>query len=102
MTADQDPDLARVTSRLQVALGDALGKLRVTDAVLLAGFTRPSYRRGLLVARALRGLGWKRGRYRFDGELAYAYARGTPLERETVLAVERGDGGKLVVNRREP
>jgi aminoglycoside phosphotransferase (APT) family kinase protein len=102
MAADQDQDLARVSARLQAALGDSLGKLRVVDAVALAGFARPSYRRGRLVAYALRELGWKRGRYRFNGELAYAYARGTALERETVLDVESCDDGQLVVKRREP
>ncbi len=97
-----DPDLVDVFSRLQRALGDERGKLRVPDAFALAGFERPSYRRALLVSRALRQLGWSRARVRFDGELAYAYARGSGLEREVILDVERGDDGQLVVRRREP
>lgn len=99
-----DPELVAVTKRLRKVLGDVTGKLRVSDTLALAGFDRPSYQRALLVARALRQLGWSRGRYRFDGELAYAYARGTALEREHVLDVERAvdDDAKLVVVRREP
>jgi hypothetical protein len=101
---DQDQDLARVTARLRGALDSQHGKLRVVDAFALAGFERPSYVRAKIVSLALRQLGWTRGRYRFDGELSYAYARGTPLEREVILDVERSDDDpqKFVVKRREP
>jgi hypothetical protein len=91
-----------VLSRLRVALAEARGKLRSSDALALAGFDSPSYHRTQLVARALRELGWERGRYRFQGSLLYAYARGTQLEREAMLEVSRGDDDRLVVKRREP
>ena len=93
---------AVVVERLRAALGDSRGKLRASGALALAGFKSPSYHRQQLVARALRELGWERGRYRFNGELLYAYARGTQLEREAMLDVERGDDDRLVVRRREP
>ena len=91
-----------VMQRLRAALDGASGKLRASDALALAGFNSPSYHRKQLVARALRDLGWERGRFRFNGSLLYAYARGTQLEREVMLNVERGDDDRLVVKRREP
>lgn len=91
-----------VLSRLRRALGDARGKIRVSDAQLLAGYERPSDYRARLIARALRHLGWERGRHRFNGTIAYAYAKGTRLQRETILEVASGDGGQLAVKRREP
>ena len=97
-----DDDLLVVTSRLRAALDGAHGKLRIVDALALAGFARPSNARAKLVAGAMRDLGWDRGRLRFDGALCYAYARGSQLEREVVLVVERSDDGQLVVKRREP
>ena len=91
-----------VLERLRVALADARGKLRAIDALALSGFEGPSYHRTQLVARALRALGWERGRFRFNGILLYAYARGTQLEREVMLAVERDGDDRLVVKRRGP
>ena len=91
-----------VLQRLRSALDSLRGKLRASDALALAGFKSPSYHRKQLVARALRDLGWERGRFRFKGNLLYAYARGTQLEREVMLDVERGDDDRLVVKRREP
>lgn len=91
-----------VMQRLRAALDGASGKLRASDALALAGFNSPSYHRKQLVARALRDLGWERGRFRFNGSLLYAYARGTQLEREVMLDVARGDDDCLVVKRREP
>ena len=90
-----------VVERLRAALDNASGKLRASDALALAGFKSPSYQRQQLVARALRQMGWERGRYRFNGTLLYAYARGNQLEREVMLDVERDDNDELVVRRRE-
>ncbi len=95
-------DFEVVAARLRAALGVSSGKLRASDALTLAGFDRPSYHRKQLVARALREMGWERGRFRFNGGLLYAYARGTQLEREVMLDVARSDDGQLVVKRREP
>ncbi len=97
-----DRDLVAVTSRLRRALAATRGRLRVDDAILLAGFKRRSQLRSTLVGRAMRRLGWERGRYRFDGDLGYAYARGSSLEREVVLDVERRGNGRLVVVTRSP
>jgi hypothetical protein len=97
--AENDP---AVLERLRAALSDLLGKLRVSDALALAGFDRPSFYRSQVVARAMRALGWERGRYRFDGAVKYAYAKGTRIQREDILEVDRGADGKLVVRRREP
>jgi hypothetical protein len=101
---DELPDNAFVVvlERLHAALVDARGKLRASDALLLAGFKSPSYHRKQLVARALRELGWERGRFRFNGSLLYAYARGSQLEREVMLDVESGDDDRFVVTRKEP
>lgn len=99
---ESDDDFLAVASRLREYLADARGKLRVTDALWLAGFDRPSFYRTQLVGRAMRELGWDRARFRFNGKLHYAYARGSRLEREVMLDIERGDDDRLVVKRREP
>ena len=101
MTADRD-DLIEVTSRLRVALDGVHGKLRATDAILLAGFERRTRLRAVIVARAMRDLGWDHGRCRFNGTLESAYSRGSSLEREIILDVGRGDDDRLVVTRKEP
>lgn len=95
-------DLQQVTARLRTALADTSGKLRVSDALALAGFDRPSFYRSQIIFLAMRELGWTRGRFRFKGAVKYAYARGTRLQRESILDVERGADGQLVVRRREP
>jgi hypothetical protein len=100
--AERDVDFLVVTARLRGALEGFHGKLRVTDAIALAGFDRSSFHRTRLLSRAMRELGWDRGRLRFNGALLYAYARGSLLEREVILDVERGDDDRLVVKRREP
>ena len=103
MTSRDDADLLAVTTQLRAALDGAYGKIRAVDVLVLAGFERPSYARRKLVVAAMRTLGWDRGRLRFDGELAYAYARGSQLEREATLYVEcEGDDPRGVVARREP
>jgi len=75
-----------------------LGKLRASDALELAGFTRPSFQRKRLVVQAMTDLGWERVRTRFQGVLRHGYARGSQLEREGVIEVVRGDA----VLRKEP
>ena len=97
-----DQDLIAVTARLRSVLAAARGKLRGVDALALAGFEERSPRRLILVGRAMRELGWKRGRYRFDGELLSAFAKGSFLEREVILDVAPGEGGQLVVKGRAP
>lgn len=100
--SDDAATFLEVLSRLRLALGDARGKLRVSDAQVLAGLDRKSHYGSRLIARALRHLGWKRSRYRFDGSHAYAYAKGTPIQRETILEVASDGEGQLVVKRRDP
>jgi len=97
----RDKDIARVLKRLRASIGDACGKLRATDALLLAGFSSPSNHRRQIVSAALRELGFERGRFRVNGEMLYAYARGTPLEREAMLEVMQGPDGTPFVKRRE-
>lgn len=102
MTAElTDRDLSEVTGRLRVALDEMHGKLRAADAILLAGFERRTRLRAVIVARAMRDLGWEHGRCRFNGTLESAYWRGSALECEAILSVTRGDDG-LVVKRSEP
>ena len=98
----EDPDFAPLCDRLRDLLADASGKLRADDALFLAGFDRRSPARSRLLANAMRQLGWERGRFRFGGSLEYAFARGSLLEREVILEVDRGEDGRLVVRRREP
>lgn len=100
--ADFDEPSSVVMERLRALLQDRKGKLRASDALRLAGFKSSSYRRAQLVASTLRALGWERGRYRFQGKLLYAYARGSPLERETMLEVEDAVDDGFVVKSREP
>lgn len=63
----------------------------------LAGLERPSYYRMNLIARALRHLGWRRTRCRFGGTLAYGYSRGTRLQREDILEIERREDGQVTL-----
>jgi hypothetical protein len=100
--ADADQDLITVRARLRAALEGAHGRLRATDAIRLAGFKRRTYLRALLVARSMRELGWDQARCRFNGTLETAYARGSGLEREIILDVERGTDGQLTVKAKEP
>lgn len=103
MPANSDAaDLLAVTALLRGLLGEARGRLAVTDAFTLAGFAQPSFQRSRLVTCAMRDLGWDRGRLRINGALRYVYARGSSLEREALLVVERGADDQLVVKRREP
>ncbi len=98
--ADDDAsDFLAVLTRLREALGDARGKIRVADVQALAGLERASYYRMSLIARALRHLGWKRARYRFNGTVGYAYARGTRLQREVSLEIERRADGQILLKR---
>src|SRR5258707_88626 len=94
---DTDVDFVAVISRLRTALTDVSGKLRVDDAIVLAGFDRRTPQRSRLVGHAMRQLGWKRLRPRFAGVLEYAYVRGSILERESILEVVDGEDGQLVV-----
>jgi hypothetical protein len=98
---DDGSDFLAAVTRLRGALGDARGKIRVSDVQALAGLARPSYYRMSLIARALRHLGWKRARYRFDGTLAYGYARGSRLQREDILKIERREDGQVVLKKEE-
>jgi hypothetical protein len=100
--ADDVSDFREVVTRLRGALGNERGKIRVADVHALAGLSRPSYYRMKLVARAMQHLGWRRSRYRFNGTAGYAYARGTCLQREGVLEIERREDGQIVLKRREP
>lgn len=103
VVADLTQDLSVVTGRLHAALDEHAGKLRVTDAIALAGFDRWSRPRAILVGLAMRQLGWERGRHRFDGKrVESVYVRGSFLEREVVLDVERGTDGQCVVVSRSP
>lgn len=97
----RDEDLARVLKRLRAALNGITGKLRASDALTLAGFTSPSYHRRLVVSRALRELDFEYGRHRINGKMIYAYTRGTPLEREAMIVVERAPDGSPVAKRKE-
>lgn len=98
-----DQDLVTVSQRLRDVLGDARGKIRVADALLVAGFERRTQLRAELVGLAMRQLGWERCRCRFDGSLESAFSRGSALEREAILEVARGkNSGVLVLTRRAP
>jgi hypothetical protein len=86
---------------LRTSIGDACGKLRASDALTLAGFSSPSYHRRQVVSKALREMGFERGRYKVNGTMLYAYASGTPLEREAMLVVVKAADGKPIVKRKE-
>ncbi len=90
-------DFLGVLELLHHALGDTTGRLHIADTHLLGGVQRPSHYRMSLIARALRQLGWERTRYRIDGKLTYMYAKGTRLQRETVLRVSCDDPARPVV-----
>jgi hypothetical protein len=92
-------DLAVLEDRLRTALDGVSGKLRGIDALALAGFDARSPRRARVVGMVLRALGWDRVRFRFDGALLYGYERGSYLEREAVIVVDRGEDGHSAVRR---
>jgi hypothetical protein len=98
--SEEASDFLGMVSLLRGALGDARGKIRVVDVQALAGLARPSYYRMSLIARALRHLGWKRSRYRFNGSVAYGYARGTRFQREEILDIEPTAGGQFGLKKR--
>jgi hypothetical protein len=102
MASLDDDDLVAVTERLRSALGDARGKIRLSDARTLAGFDKPSFQRKRIVASAMGALGWERVRVRFDGVLNSAFTRGSLLEREVILDVKRGPQGRPIVKKTEP
>lgn len=97
--SEEASDLLEMVTRLRGVLGDARGKIRVGDVQRLAGLDRSSYYRMSLIARALRHLGWRRSRYRFNGTVAYGYARGTRLQREEILEIECGAGGQYALKK---
>jgi len=101
-SSDDATDFLMVVTRLRGVLGDARGRIRVSDVQQLAGLERSSYYRMSLIARALRHLGWERVRYRFSGVITYAYARGTRLQRETVLEIERCKDGQFGLKKSVP
>lgn len=98
--SEEASDFLGMVSLLRGALGDARGKIRVVDVQALAGLDRPSYYRMSLIARALRHLGWKRSRYRFNGLVAYGYARGTRFQREEILNIEPRSDGQFGLKKR--
>lgn len=78
---------------LRRALGDCTGTLRVSDAFLICGIEPGKANQAQIsgLGRAIRELGWERKRRRLNGSVQYAYAKGTPEQREVVLAVEHED-----------
>ncbi len=90
-------DFLAVLQRLRDTLGERRGRIRVSDVQELAGLERPSYYRMNLIARALRHLGWRRTRCRFGGTLTYGYSRGTRLQREEILEIERREDGQVTL-----
>lgn len=98
-SSEEASNLLEMVTRLRGLLGDVRGKIRVADVQTLAGLDRASYYRMSLIARALRHLGWKRSRYRFNGAVAYGYARGTRLQREEILEIERGADGHYALKK---
>jgi len=75
---------------LHRALGNRTGKLRVADAFLICGIEPGKANQDQIhrFGRAIRELGWERQLQRFDGDLEYAYVKGTPTERAVELIVE--------------
>lgn len=92
-------DLAALEDRLRSALDGVNGKLRSVDALALAGFDARSPRRVRVIGLVLRELGWDRVRFRFGGDLSYGYERGSYLEREAVIVIDRGEDGHYAVRR---
>lgn len=88
-SAEDKKAVTAVMTRLRSALRNARGKLRVVDALTLAGFTRKSHYEMTIVGRAMDQLGWDRRRCRLNGQLKYAYTKGTPLQRDNLLKLKR-------------
>ncbi|HSX22344.1 MAG TPA: VapE domain-containing protein [Gaiellaceae bacterium] len=83
---DDDP----LIDVLYRALGTRTGKLRISDAYLICGIESGRATQDQIdrFGRAIRKLGWERKRRRFDGQLEYAYVKGSEAEREVNLIVE--------------
>lgn len=93
-----DQDLRHVSSTLQRFLEAVpFGKLRASDAAVLAGFgDRPTRLKRRLLTVAMDMLGWKQVHLRFRGVLCSAFARGTPLQREfTWSSFQTAEGFEL-------
>jgi len=75
---------------LHRALGTRTGKLRVSDAYLICGIEAGKANQDQIArfGKAIRELGWERQRRRFEGQLQYAYVKGTADQREVELLVE--------------
>ena len=84
---DADDPLVDV---LHHALGIRTGKIRVSDAYLICGLEAGKVNQDQIVrfGRAIRALGWARGRRRRNGVLEYVYVKGDAKEREVALSVE--------------
>jgi hypothetical protein len=102
-------DFLEMVKRLQTIIGDARGKIRASDVMALAGvdqslpyYDQRRWAREALARQVMNHLGWKRGRYKFDGARKDGYTRGASLARGVVLEAERGDDGQLVIRRQEP
>ena len=90
-----DDPLADVLYR---AIGNRTGKLRVSDAFLICGIEAGKANQDQIerFGRAIRELGWERKRRRFDGQLEYAYVKGSTEQREVALLVEYDPHMKIV------
>jgi hypothetical protein len=98
-SVDAPSSYAEVVTRLRSALSDTRGKLPIPDAQTLAGFTGQSNYGTTVVGQAMNHLGWTRRRCRLKGQLKYAYTKGTPIQRETIIEIERSENGHVIVKR---
>lgn len=89
-----EQDARRVDDPFVMALDETLrgwtGKIRIVDCwrvvdVKPGDATQDQQAR---LGSAMRELGWERKRRRFDGDLEYAYVKGTEKEREQLVAVK--------------
>jgi len=83
-------DLCKYTEALVHVLGNRTGTLRVSDAFLICGIEHGEATQEQMTSfgRAIRELGWKRKRCRYNGTLEYAYVKGDASEREVKLVVD--------------
>jgi predicted P-loop ATPase len=85
-TRNEDP----LVDALHRNLGTWTGKIRISDAYLVAGIEAGKATQDQMnrFGQAIRELGWERERRRMGGERGYAYVRGEAGERERELTVE--------------
>ena len=92
-----------VELELERRLGERVGKIRCTDVydLLRVPMAQRNQDWAEGVTAAMARLGWEKSRLRFDGSLAWCFAKGTPIDRATILIPSFGPDGISLIERND-